>query len=145
MKPIRFKDVSGRSKPCFILSYELVENLKSTPFQGMQISFAYSNSLEMSQIFCDVFPEFKVTQYGDSHIRAFQSIPKNGFADMWIYSDTNLKKHLARLKVGSKCFLFNGEKIIATCRIVDVHLTDCQLKTRNSSFHDTNRMVHDIA
>ncbi|MFT5778559.1 MAG: hypothetical protein ACI837_001515 [Crocinitomicaceae bacterium] len=142
---VRFKDVAKRSQPSFVIRYKLVDTIKTRPFQGYLISFAYNEPVDYSDFFCDVFPEFKTKLEGGQMMKRNEFIPEEGYADMWIISNENMDSHKGLLKLGAKCFFLNNHKLIAECEIVKINMHFNKSDKVNKEVHDTKVMIHNIA
>jgi hypothetical protein len=141
---LRFKDVSKRRHPGFVVRYKLADNIDRTPFQGYLISFVYDEPVNYSDFFCDVYPEFKTNLEGDQVLKPYQQIPKEGYANMWMISDKNIKSHKNMLKVGGKCYFLNGNKLIAECEVVEVYMDSNESNNKFQMVRDTKMNIHNM-
>lgn len=119
-RTIKMSDVVKRDWPDFMIEFELIESDYLRHFPASLLSFSYNENPDYNDIHCDIFPEFKKPGDNSKLIAPCKPIPRKGVADMWIVSDKSRNDHFNKLQEGRMCYLFNGAKLVAKCRVTTV-------------------------
>ena len=86
------------------------------PYQGLRCDFYYHDG--QRDIISMVWPEFE-DENGKIILEDKTSVPKEGTALMWIALPERRILHQNNIKVGLKCFFWEG-KITADCEIIEI-------------------------
>jgi hypothetical protein len=119
-KMLTMSEVVQRENPDFSIEYRFLDDAKIKQFPGILFTFSYTKTPSYDEMFCDIFPEFKKKSSSNELVGMNQIIPSSGRADMWIVSNRNKAFHLAKLIRGRKCYLMNGERLMAICTVKKV-------------------------
>ena len=110
---IPYEKTSGR-KPNFIVEYEinLADSIKDAkPNQGMRVDFLYEGDDPKTDGLFMIWPEI-LDENGIVILDTKPgSIPKKGYANMWILSEELIEYHQKRLKVGTKGTWWRGGRV----------------------------------
>ena len=134
-KTLRMKDVVKKEEPDFRIKYELLGKTRLSFFPGCILNFAYQKTPDVEETFYDIFPEFYRGVGSSMLVESGENIPKHGVADMWIVSEKNKIFHHEALYERRVCYLFDGTKVVAKCRILKVsnELKKSQLQLKKGS------------
>ena len=119
----KYKDLSKRPKPDFVVQYRFLDTKKTLPHQGYRSSFMYEEDARTTnevKYAYDIFPEFK-DEKGGIIMNLNEKVLREGVADMWILVEQSRNFHKEKMKIGSKGYFLEGTKIVAECEVIKIN------------------------
>ena len=113
-----------KHKADFLVKYKFFSceegGRETLPFQGIKSDFWYQTSEfeEKDNLFM-IYPEF-LDENGKVILENSISVPKEGFAKMWILMPEKRKFHRENIKVGTIGYFREGSKETAIAEVVEI-------------------------
>lgn len=90
---------------------------KIIPFQGIRCDFVYNDSDKEKRAYM-IWPEFE-DENGNVILDNTKSVSASGTARMWVANKTFRNQHCNSIKVGVKCYFWEGKRT-AECEVIEI-------------------------
>lgn len=118
-KHVPYEVDQGR-KPDFKVEYELRPSKELADVkvsQGLRSDFRFTGDERNPSLIYKIWPEF-LNEEGEVITDKSQTVPRHGFANMWIVSDVNREEILQKAKIGCSGYWVIGSEILAKVFVV---------------------------